>query len=249
MRKRLQAAAWHLAISCAVAILAAAIVYQLWYPAPYDELSGGRTLFVLIVAVDVALGPLITLAVFNTSKPKTELRRDLTIVGLLQLAGLAYGLHTVFVARPVHLVFEFDRFRVVHAVEVAPEAVPNVPPGIVALPLNGPTLLGLRAFASAEEQLEMTMAALGGVALSARPELWRAYGEVRSDVLARARPLEQLMQRYPQHRPLIEQAAARVDRSVADLLYLPLVARHGDWVVLVDSGSAQPVAYVPVDAF
>lgn len=249
MRKRLRAAVWHLAISCAVAILAAAIVFWLWYPAPYDELSGGRTLFLLIVAVDVALGPLITLSVFNPRKPAPELRRDLAIVALLQIAGLAYGLHTVFVARPVHLVFEFDRFRVVHVLDVPPEALTKAPPGIVALPLDGPSVLGLRPFSSAAEQLEMTMAALGGVALSARPELWRAYGEVRSDVLARARPLDHLMQRYPQHRPLIEQAAARAGHPRAELLYLPLVARRGDWAVLVDRRSAQPVAYVPVDAF
>jgi len=62
--------------------------------------------------VDVILGPLITLTVFNRSKPRSELVRDLTVVGLIQLAALGYGLWTVFVARPVHLVFEYDRFRV-----------------------------------------------------------------------------------------------------------------------------------------
>jgi hypothetical protein len=80
-----------------------------------------RTQFLIVVTVDVILGPLITLAVFNRAKPWTELRRDLVIVALIQLSALGYGLWTVFVARPVHLVFEYDRFRVVHAVEVPPE--------------------------------------------------------------------------------------------------------------------------------
>jgi len=49
-------------------------------------------LFLIVVTVDVILGPLITLAVFNGVKPWTELRRDLAMVGVLQLAALGYGL-------------------------------------------------------------------------------------------------------------------------------------------------------------
>ena len=118
---RLKASSIHLGISLAIALLAALLVFGLWYPYPYREISGGRELFLILVAVDVILGPLMTLTIFNRSKPWPELRRDLAIVVLLQLAALSYGLWSVFVARPVHLVFEYDRFRVVHAVEVPPE--------------------------------------------------------------------------------------------------------------------------------
>ena len=117
-KERLGAAGIHLGISLAIAALAALLVFGLWYPYPYREISGGRELFLLVVSVDVILGPLITLAVFNRAKPWMELRRDLAVVALIQLAALGYGLWTVSVARPVHLVFEIDRFRVVHAIDV-----------------------------------------------------------------------------------------------------------------------------------
>ncbi|NTV87211.1 MAG: pilus assembly protein, partial [Burkholderiaceae bacterium] len=115
---RARAAAVHLCISLLVAGVAAGLVFGLWYPYPYREISGGRELFLLVVAVDVVLGPLVTFVVFNRTKPRKELVRDLALVGLMQLAGLAYGLWTVHEARPVHLVFEIDRFRAVHAVDV-----------------------------------------------------------------------------------------------------------------------------------
>src|SRR6478609_8700249 len=99
---RFKASAIHLGISLAIAVLAAMLVFGIWYPYPYRELSGGRELFLLLVSVDVILGPLITLAIFNRAKPRKELRRDLAVVGLIQLAALGYGLWTVFVARPVH---------------------------------------------------------------------------------------------------------------------------------------------------
>ena len=95
---RTRASAIHLVASTVVAALAGALVFFLWYPLPFREIAGGRELFLLLVAIDVVLGPLITLAVFNPRKPRTELVRDLSVVVLLQLAALAYGLHTVALA-------------------------------------------------------------------------------------------------------------------------------------------------------
>ena len=50
----------------------ALLVFAVWYPYPYREISGGRDLFLLVVAVDVVLGPLITFAVFNRAKPRAR---------------------------------------------------------------------------------------------------------------------------------------------------------------------------------
>ena len=99
-----------------------------WYPYPYRELSGGRELFALVVAVDVVLGPLITLVIFNPAKTRCHLVMDFTVIGLLQVAALAYGLWTVFVARPVHLVFEYHRMAVVHAIDVDSDLLAKAPP-------------------------------------------------------------------------------------------------------------------------
>ena len=67
------------------------------------------------MTVGVVLGPLMTLVVCNTVKPRKELRRGIAVLGLMQFAGLACGLLTVCIARAFHLAFEIDRFRVVHA--------------------------------------------------------------------------------------------------------------------------------------
>ena len=72
-RPALKAASWHVLCSVGVALLAAAVVFGLWYPFPYRDLSGGRELFFLVVAVDVVCGPLLTLVLFNPAKPRAEL--------------------------------------------------------------------------------------------------------------------------------------------------------------------------------
>lgn len=248
-RDRLRASGIHLGISLCIAALAAVLVFLVWYPSLYREISGGRELFLLVVTVDVILGPLITLAVFNRSKPITELSRDLAIVGLLQLSALAYGLWTVSLARPVHMVFEIDRFRVVHAVDLAPELLARTPPDIEALPLTGPTLLAVRPFKDNNESMEATLAALQGLHLGMNPPLWQPYAKSVADVLKVARPASELHDRFPTKVADIDRAVRGTDRDVQSLVYLPLMGRKAIWTVLLDARTAQPLATLPIDAF
>ena len=179
VKDRLGASGIHLGISLCVAVFAAALVFGLWYPYPYGEISGGRELFFLVVAVDVIMGPLITLAIFNRAKPRRELLIDFTVVGLLQLAALGYGLWTVFAARPVHLVFEYSRMTVVHAIDVDADLLAKAPTSLQKLPVTGPTVIALRPFKNPAEQFDATMAAFEGFPLAARSDLWQAYEPVR----------------------------------------------------------------------
>lgn len=249
-RSRGRAAGIHLALSALVATVAALLVFALWYPYPYRELSGGRELFQLVVAVDVALGPLITFAVFNRRKPRAELRRDLAVVALLQVAGLAYGLWTVHLARPVHSVFEYDRFRVVHQVDIPPESVGQAPQGITAIPWGGPTVLALRPFRNAQESADMTLAALNGLQLAARPELWAPYETQRDAVLKAAKPVASLKSRFPARAAEIDAAILSGGGDPQRAAYLPMVARKEQaWTVLLDAGDARILGYVPLDSF
>ena len=248
-KDRGRAAGIHLAISLAIATLAALLVFVQWYPYPYREISGGRELFLILVTVDVIMGPLITLMIFNRAKPWAELRRDLAIIGALQLAALAYGLWTVFVARPVHLVFEFDRFRVVHAAEVPEDLMDKVPPGIDAMPLWGPTLIAVRPFRDERERIEATMVALQGVSLSARPDLWQRWDQALPRVLAAAPPAAALKTRFPQHAAEIDRVLAAAGRGVDNVRYLPMTGRKSFWTAFIDPLTGEPVAFLPLDSF
>ncbi len=248
-RERLRASAIHLGICLSIAAMAALLVFGVWYPYPYSEISGGRELFLIVVSVDVILGPLITLAVFNRKKPWTELRRDLAFVGLIQLGALAYGLWTVAIARPVHLVFEIDRFRVVHAIDVEPELLNRAPQGIKAMPWTGPTLLSVRGFKNSNESAEATMAALQGVNIGSRPDLWQSYAAGVSDVLKAAKPVADLKIRFPDRASEIDQILQKVGKSSQAVLYVPLAGRKDFWTVFVEPITAEVVATMPLDSF
>ena len=246
---RLRAAGIPLGISLAIAALSALLVFAVWYPHPYRAISGGRELFLLVVSVDVVLGPLITLAVFDRRKRRRELVLDLSLVGAIQLAALCYGLWTVAMARPVHLVFEIDRFRVVHRVEVADDLLARAAPELRTLPLHGPTLLAVRPFKDNAEQTEATVLALQGVSLSSRPDLWQPYEAAKDRVQRAAKPVAQLKARFPAEAAQIDAALAEARLDPATATYLPLAGRKSFWTAFIDPASLQPAAFIPLDSF
>ena len=247
-KHRLRASVIHLTISLAIASLAALLVFGWWYPHPYRDLSGGRELFTLVVAVDVVLGPLITLVIFNAAKTRRHLLMDFSVIGLLQVAALTYGLWTVFAARPVHLVFEYYRMAVVHAVDIEPSLLSQAPPDLQTLPWRGPTLLSLRPLQGGEV-IESVLQAVGGIAQAAQPNLWQPYDAARADILRESRPAAQLKERFPQHADTIDQAVARTGLPLDQLHTLPLLSRKTAWTVLIDAQTAQPVGFVALDSF
>ena len=247
-KQRLRASIIHLAMSLAVAALAAFLVFGIWYPYPYRELSGGRELFALVMAVDVVIGPLITLVIFNATKTRRHLVMDFTVIGLLQVVALAYGLWTVFNARPVHLVFEYHRMAVVHAADIERESLKKAPPGLQRLPLTGPTQLSLRPL-QASETIDSVLLASNGIAQAAQPALWQPYDAARAEILRESQPAAQLKSRFPTHVDTIDSAVADTGRPLHALRTLPLISRKTAWTILIDAASAQPVGFVPLDSF
>jgi hypothetical protein len=249
-RSRATAALIHLGGSAAVAALAATLVFTLWYPWPYRIVSGGAELFALLVSVDIVLGPLATFAVFDRRKPWAVLRRDLGVIVLLQVAALGYGLHTTFVARPAVLALEGNRFRAVQALAVEESELPKAPPELRSLSLSGPRTVRTVMPADGNEKFEAIQLGLAGIDLGMQPRFWRPWDEAgRREALASARPLALLLARQPLRSAEIDSALARTGVPEKELVYLPLVARRTDWVVLLHVQSGDIVGFAPIDGF
>ncbi len=243
------AAGIHLCLSLGVAALAAWLVFGLWYPYPYRDISGGRELFGLVTAVDVVLGPLMTLVVFNRSKRLREKVLDFSVIGALQLAALGYGLWSVAEARPVHLVFSYDRFTVVHAADIERETLLRAPQGLQALPWMGPTPISLRPLVG-QEKFDVTLAELAGAPAAARPELWQSYDTGREDVRKVSRPAAELAQRFSGQSAEIARVLQGTGRATEALAYVPMRARKEHfWTVIIDRQSADVLAFLPLDSF
>jgi len=245
-----RASALHFLGSLLVAAVAAALVFVLWYPYPYRELAGGRGLFLLVVAVDVVCGPLLTAVLFNPAKPRAELWRDLGIVVAIQLVALGYGLHTVWLARPLYLVMEKDRFKVIKAVDLVDVAqLSKLSPALQPRLTSGPQVVALREPKDADERkLVLVDSVLGGRDYAERPEFYMPYdGEAAIKSLAKARPLSAFLERYPAQREIAQKLASKRGQEMTRWVYLPVVGRQ-DWIAILDN-TGQIQGFLPGDGF
>ncbi len=242
--RRLRAALIHLALSAAIAGAMAWLVLRLWYPAPYRVVSGGQELFLLVMFVDVTLGPLLTLTVADPNKRWVVLRRDLAVIGALQLAGLAYGLYAVAEARPVAAVLEEDhRVRVIRAFDLTPEELAKAPAGLQALSWNGPRRLAVRK-PRPDEEFEATIARMGESGLGVRPQFWLPPAESEAAWAKAGRPATELRQSLdPAASERLDKAIEATGRPADKLNALPILARRKDHVLLTDAADGTVVGY------
>jgi hypothetical protein len=241
----------HLVLSAIVAAIVGTIIFLLWYPGFHRDLVGGRELFMLVASVDVVLGPLLTLAIFNPSKPRKELVRDLSMVGIIQLSALVYGLHTVYLARPAWLVFEIDRFRVVSVADIDTDSLSEAKPHLRDLPLTGPGLISAKMPQEDRAYQKAFELSFRGVDLGMQPAAWLDYdGAARTAALRKATTARALMHRF-EGRPeqtLIMDAVRDTGKPINELFALPLVGREKAWTILIDS-TGEPVGHIAIDIF
>ena len=247
---RLKPALIHLTASASLAALVAAAVFGFWFPGAYRDFSGGTELFALVVGVDLALGPLITLVIFDRRKPLAELRRDVAIVIALQLAALGYGLHMVSISRPVVLALEEDRFRVVAASGVYEKELPQAPAALRSLSLTGPRLVRSVTPTDPDKKFESIGLGMSGYDIGTRPSLWRKWDAgARAEALAHAKALTTLERRYPDRRAELQAAVSATGAKAPTLVYLPMITFRGDWIALLSSASGDVVGFAPLDGF
>ena len=110
MVERFKASGIHFALSASVIAVFLCLVFFIWYPAPFDQIYSTWDVIKIVAGVDVVMGPLLTLVVFNSQKKITELRRDLSIIVILQLVALGWGVNVTYSARPAFLVFSNGTF-------------------------------------------------------------------------------------------------------------------------------------------
>jgi len=240
MQARFKAFALHLFISALIALGVIAIVFGLWYPSPLHEAAGVTHIFLILLGVDVCLGPLLTLIVYKSGK-KT-LMMDLTIIVLLQLSALIYGLHTMAEGRPAWLVFNVDRFDLVRVNDIDERKLNDAALEYQSSSWFGPQWVAAKRPEGGDERNTLMFeAVMAGVDISARPNYYQPL-EVQLEVMQQhGQPLNNLVS---------FNSADRIQNELGEqwqhlpYVFLPLKAKNQDMVVLVNSDNGEPIKII-----
>ena len=234
----------HLLISVAVALLAALLVFRFWYPVPTSQMLNVSAIYAVLLLVDVVCGPLLTLVLASPVKPQRELVLDLSMIALIQLGGLGYGLHTLESARPVAYVFEGDRLVIVSRNELYTQDCADG-----CMPIED--RWGIQWMMVDLERLGKNRAlsldlSLQGVSPAVRQSLWREW-EWKSPKLQSALLSLNVLSREGQD--LLLRSYSRDTLDTGGMKYLPMVSSKTlDWIAVFDS-QGQWMGAFPIDGF
>lgn len=241
---RLKAFSIHLACSALVAGAAALFVSQIWYPNPLLRLLGGFEIFLMLIAIDVVLGPTITLIISNPAKSRKALSIDYTVIGAVQIAALLYGMNTLAVARPAYITFAKDGFLVVRANDVSAAEVAEAKfPEFQSLSLGKPRwALAEMPTDLAERNKVITDAVTGGRDYWGYPKYYKPMQwKVAADA---AKPLATLRSRLPAGTPLdIQYVPGAKPADESSLVFVPFIDRNRAIAAVLDRQSGEIVGY------
>jgi hypothetical protein len=239
LKRRFVAAGLHLLAGFAVA-LCVTIPLVFWlYPSPFFEASGGAHLLLLILLVDVVLGPLLTFLVFD--ERKKSLKKDIAFIIGVQLLALVYGLYATALSRPVYMTYVVDRFETVSAAEADPKELALAPDGFKEIAWGHPKIAYAKRPEDQEKRNEILLASIHGVDIKQLFRYYRPIEEVREQILSRAKTIDELKKLN---------GTAEVDKilnllpSSDKLLFVPLQGKKRDLTALINSQTGQLVKVV-----
>lgn len=242
---RWKAAAIHFAISFVVLTLIVGFVVWRWYPPELFAMARAGTLLSLLAGVDLVLGPLLTLLVYRTGKP--SLKFDLSVIALLQIAAMAFGLHTAWLSRPAYVVATSDRFRLVFANEIDQASAAKAPAEYRHAPALGPRTVAAPLPNDPKRRLEMMLQSFSGLDISQQPAHFVTYPPADAAFLGQAVPADTVLELAPPaQRAAWRQLFAR-HPGVGSLAILPLQSSRGSASVVLQASDGRILGYSHLD--
>ena len=197
----------------------------------------------IIIAVDLVLGPLLTLIVFKAGKP--GLKFDLAVIGLFQSVCLIAGTWVVYQERPLFFVYYEDRFYSANADTFAryDQPVPNPArysdrsPAIVAAAVPADPI----EEADFRERLYKQ-----GVPIWVYADSYEPLAQHMERVMSRGFPLEALQARDTEGR--LEEFLAEHGGTAEDYLFLPAYSRYQNPFIAIRRADQQLVDILQVES-
>lgn len=246
---RWQASAGHLSFSLLLGLAVFALFRFLWYPGALFSLAGAGKLMLLVVGIDVVLGPLLTLIVFNPKKK--SLIWDLAVIVAVQLGALGYGVWVMAQSRPVFLVGVVDRYELVAANDIHPDELAKAArPEWKSFSWTGPVVVGAKAADDPDERMAQAMDAMqGGPDLHQLPKHYVPVEDVAERLAMRSRILSDFDAIAPKDAATLRAWLARKRLDEAAVAIVPLKARLGIGAVLIDRESGRPLQTATFDGY
>lgn len=231
--------------SAALLLLVFAVVRLLWYPGAYFSISGAFKQFLVLAAVVIVVGPVLSAVVYKPGKK--GLTFDLWVLTGVELLVVLVAGYLLFQRQPHFAVFAVDRFEAVARAEV------DISKLQTALDTTRPGHAPRLVFAKLPDDPEVHSRLIdetvfyGMADIDRRPEFWEPYTNAIPVIKKVALPLDDLLHGDDVQQRTVAGWLSATDSVATDYICLPLRGRAGDATIILHADTVFPVATLAVD--
>ncbi len=224
--QRLRAAGIHLGLSALIFLAALYLILVHWYPGFHFGVDGGWQGVRIMVAVDLVLGPTLTLIIFNPFKARKLIVFDLSCIGLTQLGALIWGFYAIHSQHPVSINYSDGQF---YSITAEPMHIEKYPLSLLdELSDRKPALIYVALPADENEEARAgMMEIMGTVAPHEDPFFFRAFSPHWEEVKARALAAGAPLRNDPRFAEELREFAAERGGQAGDYFLFPFTGRYG----------------------
>lgn len=220
INSKLRATGIHLAISLIVFIVLLLLILLSWYPQPFFATDGGWQGIRLVTVIDLVIGPLLTLLLFNPFRKKLEIVLVLSTIAIMQLSALSWGVYIIYMKHPVAIVFFKDRFSPVQFEALAQQGYDTSKLEEYSNQ-NPPFIIALRADFGEELDRSLTKSTVDKITPFEQFELYHPFHENYDQIKEGTMKIDEILETRSRFRPYYEEYISKLEnKEQLDSLYI-----------------------------
>jgi hypothetical protein len=242
MKFRFKAFALHLLASSVALSTILGSLYLGWYHWPGWVLTDVTRVVMVMVGVDVVLGPSLTFIIARSSKPRRELARDIAMIVAVQLCALGYGAVSLWNGRPMYYTFSVNVLQLVQAYDIDDEEAalgrqqnPKLAPHWYSLPRW--VWAPLPADSEVSEKI-VRSTITGGDDVTSMPRYFKPWSEGLNDLRANLKKVDNVAYFAPREKKTLKERMRAAGLATDELNTMPLTGRGHPLLAVIDPATA-----------
>ncbi len=241
---KIKAASIHFLLSLVVITFIICLMIYFWFPSSIIEVSNFKEIVLLIISIDLVLGPILTFVVYKENKKGLKL--DLTVIAGLQLSALVFGVYNLYQVHPLYITFNVDRFTLVSAMDSNPNEVQIE--SLRKSKFSSPVLVVSELPEDISEKNNLVLNALenGGSSFELNSKYYKPYSEDYIDKIISKSLDPEIVFKETESRKKLDKFINKYGKNANDYAYLPLEGTAKDAIWVLDLNTGKPIDTISV---
>jgi hypothetical protein len=217
-------------------------LYLGWYRWPGWMLTDVARVVLVMVGVDVVLGPLLTFVIARSSKPRRELTRDIAVIVAVQLCALVYGTASLWNGRPMYYAFSESVLQLVQAYDINDGEAAlgrQQNPGLAPHWYSLPRWVWAPLPKDPDERAKIVKSAVsGGDDVISMPRYFKPWREGLSDFRAKLKKVDDVAYFVPKEKETLKERMRAAGLATDEPNAMPLTGRGHPLLAVIDPVTA-----------